>query len=206
MSKYIGPKLKLSRTEGVDLGHKSGVRDIKSKCNLEVRPGMHGATRSRKTDFATQMREKQKVKRIYGLREQQFHNCYKKATKSSGSTSDNLIIMLESRLDNLVYRAGFASTRNEARQLVAHKGITVNGQTVNIPSYIVSPNQVIAVREKAKNQDRIKFAVELSQARPDADWLAVDHKALTAEFKQKPDVDIISAGINLQLIIELYSK
>ena len=206
MSKYIGPKLKLSRTEGVDLGHKSGVRDIKSKCNLEVRPGMHGASRSRKTDYANQMREKQKVKRIYGLRERQFHNCYQKASQSQGSTSDNLIVMLESRLDNLVYRAGFASTRNEARQLVSHKGITVDGRTVNVPSYLVSPNQVIAVREKAKNQDRIKFAVEISQARPDADWLSVDHKALTAEFKQKPDVDIISAGMNIQLIIELYSK
>jgi small subunit ribosomal protein S4 len=206
MSKYIGPKLKLSRTEGVDLGHKSGVRDIKSKCNLEVRPGMHGANRTRRTDFANQMREKQKVKRIYGLRERQFKNYYKKATQRQGSTSDNLITMLESRLDNLVYRAGFASTRSEARQLVSHKGVSVNGNVVNVPSYVVSPTQVIAIREKAKNQDRIKFAVELSQARPDADWLAVDHKTLTAEFKQKPDIDTVSAGINLQLIIELYSK
>jgi len=204
MGKYLGPRLKLSRAEGFDLGHV--VRDVRTKCNLDVRPGMHGGKRVRSTDYALQLREKQKLKRIYNLREGQFRSYYKAAAKGKTSTVDNLMVLLESRLDNIVYRAGFAATRAEARQIVSHKGIQVDGKLVNIPSYQVAPGQVISLTEKAKKQDRVKFALELAEQRGGIEWMAINKTAMSVEFKALPDVEFVSAGLNVQLIVELYSK
>ena len=206
MARYLGPKLKLSRREGTDLFLKSGVRAIDSKCNLTTAPGQHGARRGRLLDYGLQLREKQKVRRIYGVLEKQFRNYYKEAARLKGNTGENLLQLLEGRLDNVVYRMGLASTRAEARQLVSHKAIMINGAVVNIPSYAVSPDQVIAVREKAKKQARIVAALEISEQREKPTWIEIDSKKMEGVFKRVPERSDLSADINEQLIVELYSK
>ncbi|WP_430457597.1 30S ribosomal protein S4 [Rheinheimera sp.] len=206
MARYLGPKLKLSRREGTDLFLKSGVRAIDSKCNLTTAPGQHGARRGRLSDYGLQLREKQKVRRIYGVLEKQFRNYYKEAARLKGNTGENLLQLLESRLDNVVYRMGLASTRAEARQLVSHKAIMLDGRVVNIPSYAVSPEQVIAVREKAKKQARIVAALEVAEQREKPTWVEIDTKKMEGTYKRRPERSDLSADINEQLIVELYSK
>ena len=206
MARYIGPKLKLARREGTDLYHKSGVRSIDSKCKLETPPGQHGAARGRLSDYGLQLREKQKVRRIYGVLEKQFRNYYKEAACLKGATGENLLQLLERRLDNVVYRMGFGATRSESRQLVSHKAILINGKAVNIPSYQVKPSDVVSIREKAKNQARIKAAMELSQSREAVTWVEVDEKKMEGVFKALPERSDLPAEINENLIVELYSK
>ena len=206
MARYIGPKCKLSRREGTDLQLKSGVRALESKCKAETAPGMHGARRGRLSDYGVQLREKQKVRRIYGVLEKQFRNYYKEAARLKGATGENLLQLLESRLDNVVYRMGFGSTRSEARQLVSHKSITVNGAVLNIPSYQVQVGDVVAIREKAKNQLRIQNALTISQQRADVDWVDVNTDKKEGVFKRVPDRSDLPADINENLIVELYSK
>ncbi|WP_404399778.1 30S ribosomal protein S4 [Idiomarina seosinensis] len=206
MARYLGPKLKLSRREGTDLFLKSGVRAIDSKCKIETAPGQHGARRGRLSDYGVQLREKQKVRRMYGVLEKQFRNYYKEAARLKGNTGENLLQLLEQRLDNVVYRMGFASTRAEARQLVSHKAVVVNGQVVNIPSFKVRPEDAVSVREKAKKQSRIAAAVELAEQREKPVWLEVDGNKLEGQFKRLPERSDLSAEINEQLIVELYSK
>jgi len=206
MARYIGPKCKLSRREGTDLFLKSGVRALDSKCKAETVPGVHGARRSRLSDYGLQLREKQKVRRIYGVLERQFRGYYKEAARRSGATGENLLQLLEGRLDNVVYRMGFGSTRAEARQVVSHRQITVNGQVVNIASYQVKAGDVVAVREKAKNQLRIKNALELAGQRAAVEWVEVDAAKMEGTFKAVPERSDLSADINEHLIVELYSK
>lgn len=206
MARYIGPKLKLARREGTDLFLKSGVRAIETKCKLETAPGMHGARRGRLSDYGVQLREKQKVRRIYGILEKQFRLYYKEAARRKGATGENLLQILESRLDNVVYRMGFGSTRAESRQLVSHKAIMVNGKTVNIASYQVQPSDVVSVREKAKSQDRVKSALQLAEQRGFSPWLDVDSNKMEGVFKNVPERSDLPAEINEQLIVELYSK
>lgn len=206
MARYIGPKCKLSRREGVDLELKSGLRALDTKCKLEQTPGQHGARRGRLSDYALQLREKQKLRRIYGILERQFRNYYKEAARLTGSTGENLLKLLESRLDNVVYRSGFGSTRAEARQLVSHKAIVVNGQVVNIPSYVVKPNDVIAIREKSKKQTRIQDSMNLAKQKGIAEWISLDENKLEAVFKSTPERSDLSADINESLVVELYSK
>lgn len=207
MAKYTGPALKLSRREGVDLFLKSGVRAIDTKCKLDIAPGQHGANKARLSDYGMQLREKQKVRRIYGVLERQFRNYYKKASRMSGNTGENLLQLLEARLDNVVYRMGFGSTRMEARQLVSHKAITVNDQIVNIPSYQVQPDDVVAVREKAKKQLRIKAAIDLSgQRATKPTWIDVDHDHMKGTYKSNPERSELPSDIKEALIVELYSK
>ena len=206
MARYRGPSLRLSRREGTDLLLKSGERAVEEKCNMETAPGMHGMRRGRLSDYGLQLREKQKVKRMYGILEKQFRNYYKKAAKSKGNTGENLLSYLEKRLDNVVYRMNFASTRAEARQMVTHKAFEVNGKTVNIPSYQVEQDDVISVREKAKKQIRIKAARELGDKKELSGWVEVDKDKFTGVFKSVPDRSDLSAEINENLIIELYSK
>ena len=208
MARYTGPTCKLSRREGTDLGLKSPARGLESKCKLTQPPGQHGATRrQRLSDYALQLREKQKVRRIYGILEKQFRNYYKAAAQQKGATGENLLRLLEGRLDNVVYRMGFAVTRAQARQMVSHKAISVNGQLVNIPSYQVRPGDTVAIREKAKNQLRVKEAVTLSQEMDlVAPWVDVDSTKLEGEFKAHPDRDELPPEINENLIVELYSK
>lgn len=206
MARYIGPTCKLARREGTDLFLKSGVRAIDSKCNLETRPGMHGAARGRLSDYGLQLREKQKVRRIYGVLEKQFRNYYKEASRLKGSTGENLLKLLECRLDNVVYRMGFGSTRAEARQIVGHRSIMVNGSVLNIPSYQVKPGDVISVREKAKGQLRIRAALELAGQRADVGWVDVDSSKMEGTFKTQPERADLSQDINENLIVELYSK
>lgn len=206
MARYLGPKLKLSRREGTDLFLKSGVRAIDTKCKIETIPGQHGARRGRLSDYGVQLREKQKVRRIYGVLEKQFANYYKEAARLKGNTGENLLQLLERRLDNVVYRMGFASTRAEARQLVSHKAIVVNGQVVNIPSFTVKADDVVSIREKAKTQARIVAALELAEQREKPLWVEVDNKKMEGVFKRIPDRSDLSAEINEQLIVELYSK
>jgi len=206
MARYIGPKLKLSRREGTDLFLKSGVRAIDSKCKIDNAPGVHGARKPRLSDYGLQLREKQKVRRMYGVLEKQFRNYYKEAARLKGATGSNLLQLLESRLDNVVYRFGLGSTRAESRQLVSHKAILVNGKVVNIPSYNVKPNDVISVREKAKSQARIKAALEIAQQRELPTWVEVDANKMEGTFKRYPERSDLSADINEQLIVELYSK
>ncbi|MGL5775433.1 MAG: 30S ribosomal protein S4, partial [Aeromonas veronii] len=173
MARYIGPKLKLSRREGTDLFLKSGVRAIDSKCKIDTAPGQHGARKARLSDYGVQLREKQKVRRIYGVLEKQFRNYYRDAARQKGNTGENLLQLLEGRLDNVVYRMGFGATRAESRQLVSHKAIMVNGRVVNIPSFQVSPEDVICVREKAKKQARIKASLEVAGQREKPTWVEV---------------------------------
>ncbi len=206
MARYIGPKCKLSRREGTDLFLKSGVRALDSKCKAETPPGAHGARRGRLSDYGLQLREKQKVRRIYGILERQFRSYYKEAARIKGATGENLLQLLEGRLDNVVYRMGFGSTRAEARQIVSHKAILVNGKTVNIPSYQVNAGDVVAVREKAKTQLRIKNALELAAQRTAIEWVDVDGSKMEGTFKSAPERTELPAEINEQLIVELYSK
>lgn len=206
MAKYLGPKLRLSRREGTDLFLKSHIRTIESKCKLDRVPGQHGKRKSRLSDYGMQLREKQKVRRIYGVLEKQFSNYYKKFAKSKGNTGESILQALESRLDNIVYRMGFGATRAEARQLVNHKSIVVDGHVVNIPSYQVQPGSLISVRNKSKNQKRIKTALEVSMQIEKPDWLVVDQPKMQGVFKRVPGRDELPAEINEQLIVELYSK
>ena len=207
MAKYIGPKCKLSRRAGVDLGLKSGVRDHATKCKSEVLPGARAGQRAtRPSDFGVMLGTKQRVRRIYGVLERQFRNYYKKAASRKGATGENLMQLLESRLDNIVYRIGFASTRAEARQLVNHKGVLVNGETVNIPSYQVKPEDKISVREKCKKQGRIQAAMELAQQRGIDDWITVDSKEFSGVYKFIPALTDLPPDLNVNLIVEYYSK
>jgi small subunit ribosomal protein S4 len=206
VAKYTGPKCKLSRREGVDLELKSALRPLDSKCKLDQIPGQHGARRTRLSDYALQLREKQKLRRIYGVLEKQFRNYYKAAAGQKGSTGENLLSLLETRLDNVVYRSGFGTTRAEARQLVNHKAIMVNNKVVNIPSYQVKPNDVITVREKAKKQTRITDSINLAKTRGIADWISLDENKLEATFKNVPERTDLPPDINEQLVVELYSK
>ena len=206
MARYLGPKCKLSRREGTDLFLKSGIRPIDSKCKTETIPGQHGQRRGRLSDYGVQLREKQKVRRTYGILERQFRGYYKEAARRKGATGENLLQLLESRLDNVVYRMGFGSTRAEARQLVSHKAITVNGKLVNIPSYQVAEGDVVAIRQKAKEQLRIRAALDLASQRSQIEWLSVDHNKLEGQFTRKPDRSDLPPDINENLIVELYSK
>ncbi|ABM23033.1 MULTISPECIES: 30S ribosomal protein S4 [Shewanella] len=206
MARYLGPKLKLSRREGTDLFLKSGVRAIDSKCKLETAPGQHGARKPRLSEYGTQLREKQKVRRIYGVLEKQFRNYYKDAARLKGNTGENLLQLLETRLDNVVYRMGFGATRAESRQLVSHKSVMVNGRVVNIPSFKVSANDVVSIREKSRTQARIKAALEVAAQREKPTWVEVDSAKMEGAFKRVPERSDLSAEINEQLIVELYSK
>lgn len=208
MARYTGPTCKLARREQTDLGLKSPARGLESKCKLGQLPGQHGSgRRQRLSDYALQLREKQKVRRMYGVLEKQFRNYYKAAAGQKGSTGENLLNLLETRLDNVVYRMGFAVTRAQARQLVSHKSVTVNGQKVNIPSYKVKEGDKIALTEKARGQLRVKEAITLNQELGTvAGWTDVDAEKAEGEFKRLPDRDELPAEINEQLIVELYSK
>ena len=206
MARYLGPKCKLSRREGTDLFLKSGVRPLESKCKAEAVPGQHGARRGRLSDYGVQLREKQKVRRLYGVLERQFRNYYKESDRAKGPTGENLLKLLESRLDNVVYRMGFGSTRAEARQLVTHKAILVNGQGVNVPSFQVSPEDIISIREKSRNQVRIQNSLALAEQYDFPEWLEVDVKGMSGTFKRLPDRSELPAEINEQLSVELYSK
>lgn len=206
MARYLGPKLKLARREGVDLFLKSGVRAIESKCKLETPPGQHGDKKPRLSDYGIQLREKQKIRRIYGVLERQFRNYYAEASRLKGATGERLLQLLERRLDNVVYRMGFGSTRAEARQLVSHRAILVNGRVTNFASYQVKPGDQIAVKERAKNQARIKAALELSGQREKPVWVEVDEKSMSGVFKAVPERSDLPADINENLIVELYSR
>lgn len=207
MARYLGPTCKLSRREGTDLFLKSGVRPIEAKCKFETPPGTTaGQRRGRLSDYGLQLREKQKLRRMYGVLERQFRNYYKSAARIKGSTGENLLKMLEGRLDNTVYRMGFACTRAEARQLVSHKSIVVNDQIVNIPSYQVSPGDKIEIREKAKAQSRIKSALNIASQVGLPDWVDVDEKKMAGVLKALPEREEILPDINENLVVELYSK
>ncbi len=206
MARYLGPTCKLSRREGTDLFLKSGVRPLESKCRSESAPGQHGARRGRLSDYGVQLREKQKVRRTYGVLEKQFRGYYKEAARLKGATGENLLQLLECRLDNVVYRMGFGCTRAESRQLVSHKSITVNGVVLNIASYQVSEGDTVAIRAKAKAQLRIKSALDLAAQRTAIDWVSVDTSKLEGTFSRKPEREDLSAEINESLIVELYSK
>jgi small subunit ribosomal protein S4 len=206
MARYLGPTCKLARREGTDLFLKSGVRALDTKCKTETPPGMHGSRRTRLSDYGVQLREKQKVRRLYGVLEKQFRGYYKEAARRKGATGENLLQLLESRLDNVVYRMGFASTRAEARQLVSHSAILINGAKVNVPSYQVQANDVVAVREKAKNQLRIQSAMALAGQRGAVEWVEVDPNKMEGLFKRVPDRVDLPSEINENLIVELYSK
>jgi small subunit ribosomal protein S4 len=207
VARYIGPKAKLSRREGTDLFLKSARRALSDKCKLDSKPGQHGRTSgSRTSDYGNQLREKQKVKRIYGVLERQFRRYFYEAERRKGNTGETLLQLLESRLDNVVYRMGFGSTRAEARQLVSHGAITLNGNSVNIPSMQVRPGDVVAIREKAKKQNRIQESLNLSQQTGSINWVSVDASKLEGIFKQVPDREEISGDINESLIVELYSR
>jgi small subunit ribosomal protein S4 len=206
MARYIGPTCKLSRREGTDLFLKSGARALDSKCKLETAPGQHGQRRGRLSDYGVQLRAKQKVRRIYGILEKQFRGYYKEAARRKGASGENLLKLLESRLDNVVYRMGFGSTRSESRQLVSHKAISVNGKTVNIASYQVAAGDVVAVREKAKKQLRIQNAINLAGQRSNVEWVDVNAEKKEGVYKRVPDRSDLPADINENLIVELYSK
>ena len=207
MARYLGPKAKLARREGTDLFLKSARRAISDKAKFDTKPGQHGRTSgSRTSDFGLQLREKQKVKRMYGVLERQFRRYFAEAERRKGNTGENLLTLLESRLDNVVYRMGFGSTRAEARQLVSHKALTVNGQVVNIPSYQVKAGDVIAIRDKSKKQLRVTDALKLAESIGMPAWVQVDATKLEGVFKKVPDRDEFGAEINESLIVELYSR
>ncbi len=207
MARYIGPKAKLSRREGTDLFLKSARRSLDSKCKLDSKPGQHGRTSGARTsDYGNQLREKQKVKRMYGILERQFRRYFAEADRRKGNTGETLLQLLESRLDNVAYRMGFGSTRAEARQLVSHKAFTVNGNVVNIASYLVKPGDVVAVREKSKKQARIVEALSLAEQIGMPSWVAVDAKKMEGTFKSVPDRSEIANDVNESLIVELYSR
>ncbi|MCX7120236.1 MAG: 30S ribosomal protein S4 [Gammaproteobacteria bacterium] len=206
MAKYLGPTCRLARREKTDLGLKSGIRDIETKCKFDRTPGQHWQRRGRVTDYATQLRMKQMIRRFYGVLEKKFSLYYKEAERAKGSTGENLLRLLESRLDNVVYRMGFAVTRAEARQLVSHKSVLVNGHVVNIASYCAKPGDVISIREKAKKQLRISAALDLAQQREPTAWIEVDSKALSGVYKTLPDMDQLPPEFKVSLVVELYSK
>jgi len=208
LARYIGAKCRQCRREGEKLFLK-GEKCYTGKCAIETRafpPGQHGQRRTRLSDYATQLREKQKLRRIYGVQEGQFRLYYKNADRRKGSTGENLLQSLESRLDNVVYRMGFGSSRSEARQLVRHNAITVNGKKVNVPSYRVQPNDVVAVADAARKQLRMQAAVELAQQRGVADWLDVDVSKMQGVYRAHPERSDLPAEINEHLVVELYSK
>ena len=207
MARYLGPKAKLSRREGTDLFLKSARRSIADKAKFDSKPGQHGRTSGQRTsDFGLQLREKQKVKRMYGILERQFRRYFQEADRRRGNTGANLLFLLESRLDNVVYRMGFASTRAEARQLVSHRAIYVNGKSVNIPSYLVKAGDVLTVREKSKKQNRVVEALELAAQVGYPAWVEVSAEKAEGTFKKVPDRDEFAADINESLIVELYSR
>lgn len=206
MAKYTGPKCRLSRREGVDLLHKSRARSLDSKCKADTPPGQFGDRAPRVTDYSSQLRMKQLIKRYYGVLERQFHNYYVKADRLKGATGENIIKLIESRLDNVVYRLGLAATRAEARQMVNHKAIMVNGKTVSIPSYLVKPNDVIEVREKAKKHLRITAAIEAFPEENLPEWLSLDSKNLSGVFKRFPDANEFPPEFKVHQVVELYSK
>lgn len=206
MAKYIGPKCKLSRREGTDLELKSALRPLESKCNLQQAPGQHGAAMAKPTEYRIQLREKQKVRRIYGVLEKQFANYFKEAARLKGSTGENLLKLLEGRLDNVVYRMGFAATRAEARQMVSHRLMLVNGRAVTIPSMQVKAGDVVTVRERARGHQRIATAMELASRKGLPSWVEVDSSKFEGVFKALPDRSDLSADIKEHLIVELYSK
>jgi len=207
VARYLGPKAKLSRREGTDLFLKSARRSITDKVKFETKPGQHGRTSGQRTsDYGLQLREKQKVKRMYGVLEKQFRRYFAEAERRRGNTGSNLLSLLESRLDNVVYRMGFGSTRAEARQLVSHKAVTVNGQPVNIPSYLVKTGDVIAVREQSKKQTRVQEALQLAGQVGFPGWVEVNADKVEGTFKKLPDRDEFGADINESLIVELYSR
>ena len=207
MARYLGPKAKLARREGTDLYLKSARRSISDKSKFETKPGQHGRTSGQRTsDFGLQLREKQKVKRMYGILERQFRRYFAEAERRKGNTGANLLFLLESRLDNVVYRMGFGSTRAEARQLVSHQALLVNNKPVNIPSYLVKAGDVIAVREKSKKQLRVTESFKLADSIGMPDWVQVDGVKLEGVFKKVPDRDQFGAEINESLIVELYSR
>ncbi len=207
MARYIGPKCKLSRREGTDLFLKSARRSLDSKCKLESKPGQHGRiSGSRTSDFGLQLREKQKLKRMYGVLEKQFRKYFTEADRRRGNTGETLIQLLESRLDNVVYRMGFGSTRAEARQLVNHRAIELNGRTADIASMLVKAGDVISVREKAKSQSRIKESLELATGNGLPQWVEVDASKLSGVFKQAPDRQDVARDINESMVVELYSR
>lgn len=207
MARYTGPKAKLSRREGTDLFLKSARRSLADKCKLDSKPGQHGRTSGARTsDYGKQLREKQKVKRMYGILERQFRRYFEEAERRKGNTGENLLKLLECRLDNVVYRMGLASTRAEARQLVSHKAVSVNGRTMNIPSAQMRANDVISVREKAKKQARIQDALNLAEQGGMPTWVSVDKTKMEGVFKQAPDRSDIAADVNESLIVELYSR
>ncbi len=207
MARYTGPKAKLSRREGTDLFLKSSRRALSDKCKLDSKPGQHGRTSGARTsDYGQQLREKQKVKRMYGVLERQFRRYFEEAERRKGNTGANLLALLECRLDNVVYRMGLASTRAEARQLVSHKAVAVNGQTVNIPSAQVRPNDVVALRDKAKKQVRVQDALSLAEQSGFPSWVSVDKAKMEGIFKQVPERGDIASDVNESLIVELYSR
>lgn len=206
MARYRGPTCKLSRREGTDLFLKSGIKPLESKCKLETPPGGLGQRRPRVSDYGLQLREKQKLRRMYGVLERQFRNYYKKASQVKGSTGENLLRMLEARLDNVVYRMGFSSTRAEARQLVNHRGIMVNDKIVNVPSYQLKAGDKVAIRERAKSQNRIQSALNIAGQVGFPEWVDVDEKKMEGMLKALPERDEILPDINENLVVELYSK
>ncbi|MDO5686928.1 MAG: 30S ribosomal protein S4 [Neisseria sp.] len=206
MARYTGPKCKLARREGTDLFLKSARRSLDSKCKIDTPPGQHGAARTRISDYGTQLREKQKIRRIYGVLERQFRRYFAEAERRRGSTGEWLLQLLESRLDNVAYRMGFGSTRAEARQLVSHKAFLVNGQSVNIPSYQVKPGDVVSVREKSKKQVRIQEALALAAQIGMPSWVEVDASKMEGVYKNMPDRSELSSDINEHLVVEFYSK
>ena len=207
MAKYIGPKCKLSRREGSDLFLKSRARPLDSKCKLETPPGQHGARRQRRlSDYALQLREKQKLRRVYGVLEKQFRNYYKSAAQKKGATGENLMSLLECRLDNVVFRMGFGCTRAESRQLVSHRAVLVNGKSVNIASYQVGADDVITIREKSRQQARIQDSLNVAEQYGFPEWVSVDTAKMEGVFKAVPERDELPPDINEQLVVELYSK
>jgi small subunit ribosomal protein S4 len=207
MARYIGPKCKLSRREGTDLFLKSGAKPLESKCKLQVPPGgIKGERRQRLSDYGTQLREKQKLRRMYGVLERQFSNYYEEAARRQGATGENLLKLLECRLDNVVYRMGFAATRAEARQLVSHKGVEVNGSAVTIASYQVKAGDVVQIREKSKKQLRVVNALTVAAQVGFPEWLEVNEKEMRGVFKAAPNRDDVLPDINENLVVELYSK
>jgi small subunit ribosomal protein S4 len=207
VARYLGPKAKLARREGTDLYLKSARRAISDKAKFDTKPGQHGRTSGQRTsDFGLQLREKQKVKRMYGVLERQFRRYFAEAERLKGNTGANLLTLLECRLDNVVYRMGFGSTRAEARQLVSHQALTVNGKTVNIPSYLVKAGDVVAIREKAKKQLRVADSLKLAESVGMPAWVSVDATKMEGTFKKAPDRDEFGSEINESLIVELYSR
>lgn len=206
MARYLGPKCKLARREGTDLFLNSGVVPHNAKCKFDKLPGQHGDKKPRSSDYGLQLREKQKMKRLYGILERQFRNYYLKSSQQKGATGFNLVLFLERRLDNMVYRMGFASTRAEARQLISHRAILVNGESVNIPSYLVNPGDVIEIREKSKTQGRIQAALALSEQRTACEWLKIEPAAFKGQVVSFPKMEDVALQYNVNLVVELYSK